>query len=178
MELAAVWRRRVLPQIPQALGDEFTDEHRFMEAKPLGQLDLKRFIDGSIGPAGGLGLETRPRRVEGLKTALPVADFPEALSIQVFEQEPFLKGQEWPRDSPSGFENLLLPQQTKAESVQRSSPNSIRTTYYETAQFIFKILGSRPRKGADQYSICPGATLQKARNPPHERESFPSSGTG
>ena len=38
---------------------------------------------------------------------------------------------------------------------------------------------SRPcAERADQYPVCPGAALQKARNPPHEREGLARSGTG
>ena len=149
VELAPVERRGVVSQIPQALGDEFADEHRLVEPKPLGQLDLKRLIGGIFRPAGCLRLETRPRRVEGLKTTFPVLDCPEARTVQVFEQKPFLKGQKRSRHAPSGFENLLVPQQTKAESVQRSGPHRVDVIYTETGQCIFKVLCSRAREGAD-----------------------------
>ena len=67
LERGAMGRRWVLPQIAEGLGHKFADEHCLMEPKPPRKLPFKNPVDGFNRPAGRFGLETCPRRVEGLQ---------------------------------------------------------------------------------------------------------------
>ena len=91
-------------------------------SSPIGELSLEGLIDGVGGPAGCLGLETRPGRVEGLKTAPSVVEIPEFRVVQVLEQKSLLDGQQRARNAAGGVENIFSPQQTEAEGVEGSGP--------------------------------------------------------
>jgi hypothetical protein len=69
--------------------------------------------------------------------------------MQVFEHEPFLETQEWPRDATGSFENFGSTQQSEAESVQGSRPNLVHSNHTQTIQLALEVPGRRSRKCAD-----------------------------
>jgi hypothetical protein len=117
LEHAAVGRGRILSEIAERLGDELAYEYGLVESEPPDEFPMKGPVDGVLRPAGSVGLEARPGRIERLEAAVTVTDSSEAITVQVFEQEPLLETQEGTRDATGGFENLISTQQTKAESV-------------------------------------------------------------
>ena len=121
-------RSWVLSQVAKRLRHELAYEHSLVKSEPARERSVERKVDWISWPSGILRLKTCPCRVEGLKTSIPVVDSSKAIAIQILEQESLLEVKQRPGDTSSGDKNFRSPENTKAESVQRSRPNSVCTS--------------------------------------------------
>jgi hypothetical protein len=106
LEHAAVGRGGIFAQVAQGFWDELPNEHGLVKSEPANEFPVKIPVHGILRPAGRLGLEACPSRVERLQTAVALADSSKAIAVQVLEQKSLLEMQERTRDPAGGFENF------------------------------------------------------------------------